>query len=134
EAYKKAKAKAEELQKKAAAGEDFAKLCKENSEDPGSKDEGGDLGFFTRDRMVDAFASAAFKLKVAQVSEVVETQFGFHVIKLTERQDAVQHGFDEVKEDIAAYLKGQALDAAVKAKLVELKKSAKIEFPGANKK
>lgn len=133
EAYKKAKAKAEELRKRAAGGEDFAKLCRENSEDPGSKDQGGDLGFFTKDRMVEPFANAAFALKVSEVSPVVETQFGFHIIKLTERQDAVQHGFDELKEDISNYLKGQALDAAVKTKLAELRKTAKIEIPGAKK-
>lgn len=131
EAYKTAKGKAQELQKKAAApGADFAALCKENSEDPGSKDDGGDLGFFTKDRMVEPFAKAAFAMQVNQVSDVVETQFGFHVIKLLERKDAVHHGYDEVKGDISAYLKGQALDRAVQAKIAELKKAAKVEVVG----
>lgn len=127
EAYKKAKAKAEELQKKAAGGEDFAQLCKDNSEDPGSKDQGGELGFFSKDRMVEPFATAAFALKVEQISDVVETRFGFHIIKLLERKDPVAHPFADVKEDIANYLNGQALDKAVQDKVVELKAVAKVE-------
>ena len=59
-------------------GEDFAQLCKDNSEDPGSKDQGGDLGFFTKDRMVEPFAIAAFALKVNQVSDVVDAVAGEH--------------------------------------------------------
>ena len=127
ESYKQAKTKAGELQKKAKAGDDFAKLCQENSEDPGSKEDGGDLGFFTKDRMVEPFAKAAFALKVNEVSDVVETKFGFHVIKLFEHKDAVPHPFEEVKEDIAAYLNGQAIDKAVEKKIEELKTVAKID-------
>lgn len=124
----KAKAKAEEVRKRAAGGEEFAALATENSEDPGSKDSGGDLGFFTKDRMVEPFADAAFGLKVGEVSGVVETQFGYHVIKCTDRKEAGTVGFEEVKDNISAYLKGRALDEAVQAKVQELKRDAKVEL------
>jgi peptidyl-prolyl cis-trans isomerase C len=127
EEKQKALAKAKELQKRAAKGEDFAKLARENSQDPGSKDAGGDLGFFSSDKMVAPFAKAAFALKVGQVSEVVETPFGYHVIKLTARQPAKESTFAEEKEKILGFLKNQAISQAVMKRVEELRKAGKVK-------
>ena len=77
-------ARAEEAQKRAVAGEDFVALVKQYSDEPGAGERGGDLGKFDRQSMVPAFANAAFALKVVEISAVVETQFGYLVIKRTE--------------------------------------------------
>lgn len=76
-----AKKLAEEVAAKARAGSDFTALVKEYSEDPGTKERLGSVGKFTPDKMVEPFSDAAFKLKVEEVSDAVETEFGFHVIK-----------------------------------------------------
>ncbi|MBN8570026.1 MAG: peptidylprolyl isomerase [Ignavibacteria bacterium] len=88
-------------------GEDFAKLATEFSQDPGSAPKGGDLGFFDRRRMVQAFDSAAFTLKPGQVSGLVRTQFGWHIIKLTEVKE--YSSFDKQKDNLKQdYKKGKA--------------------------
>jgi peptidyl-prolyl cis-trans isomerase C len=95
---KKAKEKTELYLKKIKDGEDFAKLASDFSDDPGSKAKGGDLGFFPRGRMVKPFDDAAFSLKPGETSGIVETQFGFHIIKVEERKDSSVESFDVVKE------------------------------------
>jgi parvulin-like peptidyl-prolyl isomerase len=89
------RAKAEEVLKRVRAGEDFAKLAKEFSSDAGNKDKGGDLGWFGKGAMVPAFEEAAFKLKPGEVSDLVETQFGLHIIKLDERKTETKDGKPE---------------------------------------
>jgi parvulin-like peptidyl-prolyl isomerase len=84
----KARAQAEDVLKRARAGEDFAALAKEFSTDPGSKDKGGDLGWFSRGQMTKKFEDAAFALQPGQISDIVETEFGFHIIKVQERRTA----------------------------------------------
>jgi peptidyl-prolyl cis-trans isomerase C len=112
---------------RAAAGEDFTKLAKELSEEPGASESGGDLGFFPKDRMVPEFAEVAFAQNVGDISKPVKTQFGWHVIKVTDKKEAGTAPFDQVKEQVVSYLKSTSQREAVQAVLNKLKESAKIE-------
>jgi foldase protein PrsA len=94
---KESRAKAEDVLKRVRAGEDFAKLAKEFSTDTSNKDKGGDLGWFGHGAMVPEFEQAAFALKPGEVSELVQTKFGYHIIKLDERKTEKKDGKDEEK-------------------------------------
>ncbi|MFA7402735.1 MAG: peptidylprolyl isomerase [Pelobacteraceae bacterium] len=124
---KKAREKAEKLRKEVAGGADFAALAKGNSTCPSSQ-QGGDLGFFGKGQMVPAFEKAAFALKPGEISDVVETPFGYHIIKLTERKPAVTADYKDVKAKIEEYLKGLKVNESIQNYLVDVKKTAKIEM------
>ena len=100
------KKKAEEVLVLARQGRDFAKLAEEYSEGP-TKGRGGDLGFFARGRMVKPFDEAVFSMKAGDISELVETPFGYHIIKLEEIRPATIRSFEEVKDSLAASIKQQ---------------------------
>ena len=87
-------------------GEDFAKVATELSKDPGS--EGGDLGWFTKDKMVPEFADAAFKMEPGQVSDPVKSQFGWHIIKVEEKRMKTFPAFEQVKDQAARYVAQKA--------------------------
>ena len=112
---------------RAKGGEDFATLAKELSEEPGAKESGGDLGFFPKDRMVPEFANAAFAANLNDISEPVKTQFGWHVIKVTDKKAAGTVPFDEVNNQITSYLKSTRQREAVQKVMKDLKDSAKIQ-------
>jgi peptidyl-prolyl cis-trans isomerase C len=122
-----AKQKAEELLKKVKGGADFAALAKENSSCP-SAAQGGDLGSFPRGQMVKPFEDAAFALKVGQISDLVETQFGYHIIKVTEHHDPNQISFEKAKAEIVDQLTQQKKAEAVRKYVDSLRQSAKIVF------
>ncbi len=105
----KARATAEEALQRVRAGEDFAKVAKEFSQDPGSAKKGGDLGFFSKGMMDPAFEQAAFKLKKAEISGLVQSAFGFHIIKLTDIQAPKGKSFEQARPELVdAYRKEEA--------------------------
>jgi len=118
---------AEELLKRARAGEDFAKLAKDYSEDPGSKDKGGEYKF-PRGQMVPEFESAAFSLGTNQVSDIVTTQFGYHIIKLSEKFPAQKIELAKVADEVKEGLKQQGIQKQLPVFIANLKKEANVEI------
>jgi peptidyl-prolyl cis-trans isomerase C len=121
-----AKAKAEALLKRVKAGEDFAEVAKKESSCP-SAAQGGDLGYFGKGQMVPEFENAAFGLKPGEVSGIVETKFGYHIIKLVEKKPAGTVTFAESQQMISEYLKTTKIQAEIGALVEKLRKDAKIE-------
>ena len=116
----------EGLRKQLQEGADFAEIAKANSDCP-SATSGGDLGTFGKGQMVPAFEDAAFTQPVGSVGEVVETQFGYHLIKVSERAEAKTLGFDEVKPRISEILYSQKQQDSVKEYIDGLREQAKIQ-------
>jgi len=114
------------IQQKVKDGQDFATLAKEYSQGP-SAENGGDLGFFGRGQMVKPFEDVAFALKPGQVSEIVETRFGYHLIKVADKTPASTMAYADVKERLKQHLKSQKIDQGARAYIDSLKKDAKIE-------
>jgi foldase protein PrsA len=107
-------------------GGDFAAIAKEKSIDPGSKDKGGDLGFFAKGAMVPEFEEAAFALKINEISGVVQSEHGFHIIKKTAEKAAVVPTFEEKKEEIKKQLIATEANELSEAWMTEIRTKAKI--------
>jgi parvulin-like peptidyl-prolyl isomerase len=109
-------------------GEDFGKVAADVSDDPGSKTNGGDLNFFSREQMVPEFSDAAFKLKKGEIAGPVKSQFGFHIIKVTDRKEAGSViSFPEVKEKLVAALSKQKQTNAVETVLAQMREKADVK-------
>jgi peptidyl-prolyl cis-trans isomerase C len=123
-----ARTKAAEILKDVKAGKDFAALAKQHSQDPGSAQNGGDLGFFQQGQMVGPFNDAAFTLTPGTVSDLVETEFGFHIIKVAEKQTARTVPLEEVRPQLEQYLQRQNREQQTDAFVNGLKAKGKIEI------
>jgi peptidyl-prolyl cis-trans isomerase C len=123
-----AREKAEKLLKEIKEGADFAELAKANS-DCVSKTEGGNLGFFERGKMVKEFEDAAFAMQPGEISDIVETQFGYHIIKVTNRVAAHVISFEEIKSELINGLKQMEVNKVYKPYVDKLKAGARIEYP-----
>lgn len=121
---------AKDIAAKLKSGVDFAKLAQEFSKDPGSGKEGGDLGWFTTDRMVPEFGEAASKMKPGQVSDPVKTQFGWHIIKVEEMREKKPPTFEEVKDQVQQFLERQ-VQTDIISKLRATVKVEKKDAPAA---
>ena len=121
-----ARQKIEEVRKKVAAGDDFADLARQYSEGPSSV-SGGDLGYFDRKKMVKPFADAAFELQPGQVSNIVETNFGFHLIKVFDKRAKSAYVFENIKDRLGELLRQQKIQKETVRFLEELKKTADVK-------
>jgi peptidyl-prolyl cis-trans isomerase D len=127
----KIRAKIEDLLKQIKGGADFAALAKKNSEDPGSAVKGGDLDWVTRNQTVANFEKTAFSLKPKELSGIVQTEYGFHILQVMEKQDARLKGFEEAKEELAkerkkqmVYDRMQSLSDEMRVELVKAPRDA----------
>jgi len=123
----KAKAKAEDLRKQITGGADFAKLAEANSDDPGSKVRGGDLDWVVAGQTPPAFEKAAMALKTNEISPVVESPVGFHIIQLLERQAAGVVPYEQAKDRLGMMLKQKQAQELMQAKVKELRAKAKVD-------
>ena len=124
----KTREEADVVLKKAKQGAKFEDLAKKFSTDPGGKETGGDLGFFSQGMMVPEFDSVAFKLKVGEVSDIVQSRFGFHIIKLLEKKEGKQKSVEESKPEIEKKLLGQKRKDKFDTLVADLKAKAKISI------
>lgn len=123
-----ARNKAADILKDVKAGKDFAALATQHSQDPGSAKNGGDLGFFQQGQMVGPFNDVAFKLAPGSVSDLVETEFGFHIIKVAEKQTARTVPLEEVRPQLEQYLERQNREQQTDAFVNGLKAKGKVEI------
>lgn len=112
-------------------GEDFAEVAKESSQDTGSAPQGGSLGYFGRGQMIPAFEEVAFALEPGEISDIVETQFGYHLIQVSDKREAGTVPLEEISEQIGIYLTNQKQQQVIGDYLRNLRKGADIQYePG----
>jgi parvulin-like peptidyl-prolyl isomerase len=109
-------------------GEDFATLAKQLSEDPSAKENSGDLNFFTRDAMVPEFSKAAFAMKKGDISDPVRSEFGYHVIKVTDRKEAETVSLEKVKPQLLAFLEKQKKQEEIDKVLQDIRSKAEVKI------
>jgi peptidyl-prolyl cis-trans isomerase C len=126
-AKKQARAKAQQVLKTLQGGADFATIARAQSMDPGSAKNGGDLGFFPKGQMEPTFEKTAFGLKPGAMSGIVETPFGFHIIKVLERRGPRTAPLEEVGPDVKQFLTNQQREAKIQAFVNDAKAKSKIE-------
>lgn len=119
--------KAREIYEKIQKGEDFEELAKEFSTCP-SKEKGGNLGTFTKGQMVKEFEDAVFENEVGTITEPVKTQFGYHIIKINEKNDSKELAFDEVKDKIVEQVRRQKEQELYNEKITELKDKYEVKM------
>ncbi|MFN3967103.1 MAG: peptidylprolyl isomerase [Endomicrobiia bacterium] len=122
-----AKKKAEMVLKKLKEGADFAELAREYSDDPGSREKGGDLGYFAKGDMVPEFEKVAFSMQVGEISNIVQTEFGFHIIKVEEKKAARKISYDELKNDLYDFVLAKKAEKKYADWLKELRSKANIK-------
>ena len=121
--------KAKEIQYQVSSWpQTFAEEARANSQDPGSAQEGGDLGYFTKEQMVEPFASTAFSMKPGTVSDVIQTVYGYHVIYVKDRIAAGTEPFDKIKEELKGYLANQEKIQVLNTLVNNVKHEANIEY------
>ena len=129
----KTKDKIEFVEEKIEDGAEFGDMAREYSDDTGTSVDGGDLGFITEGQMVPEFEEAAFSLEIGETSAIVETMFGYHIIKVFDREEESIQGFEEVKENISAYLVNQKKTEKWEEFIMELIEDADIQYLTENK-
>jgi peptidyl-prolyl cis-trans isomerase C len=127
EQKKEAREEIEAIQKRLEEGEKFEELAKEESEGPSGK-KGGDLGYFSKGRMVKPFEEAAFAMEPGNVSDIVETRFGFHLIKVEDKKPASKKGYEEVKKEIRQQIKNEKVKQSIDNYVSTLREKATIEL------
>ncbi|MCL4378222.1 MAG: peptidylprolyl isomerase [Actinobacteria bacterium] len=116
------------VQKKISEGETFENMANKYSEDENSNTKSGDIGYFSKGQLIKEFEDVAFSLKVGEISDIVETPYGFHLIKVTDKKDERIKTFDEVKDSIKQYLESNLKNDKFNKFLLSLKDAAVIKY------